>query len=357
MALPLYDHNLPPLRHSFDTYAPVDSADIGWNAARRIADSPVILFSPFVLYGPTGSGKTHLLEAIVEQRHRMFPDMPILYMSGDQFMYQFVGGLRSYTVMDFKARNFASKLVVIDGLEFFARKDSTLEEFFYLVKYCQQYGIQMVFSINQDPGTLPDIRDDLRSQLLGGLVHQLHRPTLGQRRDALTKRFDASVIERIDPAVIDLIVERVEDMNKLTGMMQKLEMVQATRGYYVTIDLAEALLADELRTSKQLLTLEKIVSAVCEFYGISPKQLKSERRTKDLVRPRQVAMYLACMAAKPRLSLPTIGRLLGGRDHTTVMHGRNKIEELLSTDLLLRQEIEQLAFELNIERDAVLAPT
>lgn len=307
----MFTHDLPPVVYGgFDTFAPVSAQDMGWNVANRVAASPVATFNPFVIYGPTSAGKSHLLEGIVRARRTAEPELPILYRTADEFMNELICAIKLNDQMAFKERNYRSTLVVVDGVQFFARKPSTISEFIHVINRCQERGVQMVFSIDQEPGTLQDVPLELTSRLQGGLVHQMHLPNEAQRQVLVLKRYGEDIVDRIDSNVIDLVTARVSDPRKLIGTMNKLVLAQEVCGYYLTQDHAEALIEQQIKEARRDILIKHIIDAVCNHFGISPKEIKSPIRERKFARPRQVVMYLARVLT-PR-SLPEIGRELGG---------------------------------------------
>jgi chromosomal replication initiator protein len=343
------DEELPgaPLdaRFTFDSFVVGKPNELAHAAARRVAEGGPVTFNPLFLYGGVGLGKTHLMHAIAHELQSRRPDLRVLYLSAEQFMYRFVQALRERQIMDFKELFRSVDVLMVDDVQFIAGKDSTQEEFFHTFNALVDANKQIVISADRAPGEIKDLEERIRSRLQCGLVVDLH-PTdyelrlgiLQQKVDYYRSQYRGLVLA---DGVLEFLAHRITtNVRVLEGALTRLFAFASLVGREITLDLAQDCLADILRSSDRKLTIEEIQRKVAEHYNIRLSDMIGPKRLRNIARPRQVAMYLAKQLT-PR-SLPEIGRRFGGRDHTTIMHGVRKIEELMATDSQLADDLQLL---------------
>ncbi|MEH7828637.1 chromosomal replication initiator protein DnaA [Gemmobacter denitrificans] len=343
------DEDLPgaPLdaRFTFDTFVVGKPNELAHAAARRVAEGGPVSFNPLFLYGGVGLGKTHLMHAIAHDLQSRRPDLRVLYLSAEQFMYRFVQALRDRSVMDFKELFRSVDVLMVDDVQFIAGKDSTQEEFFHTFNALVDQNKQIVISADRAPGEIKDLEERIKSRLQCGLVVDLH-PTdyelrlgiLQQKADQYRDQYRGLVIA---PGVLEFLAHRITtNVRVLEGALTRLFAFASLVGREITLDLTQDCLADILRASDRKVTIEEIQRKVAEHYNIRLSDMIGPKRLRTIARPRQVAMYLSKQLT-PR-SLPEIGRRFGGRDHTTIMHGVRKIEELMATDSQLSDDLQLL---------------
>jgi chromosomal replication initiator protein len=343
------DEELPgaPLdaRFTFDSFVVGKPNELAHAAARRVAEGGPVTFNPLFLYGGVGLGKTHLMHAIAHELQTRRPDLRVLYLSAEQFMYRFVQALRERQIMDFKELFRSVDVLMVDDVQFIAGKDSTQEEFFHTFNALVDANKQIVISADRAPGEIKDLEERIRSRLQCGLVVDLH-PTdyelrlgiLQQKVDYYRSQYRGLVLA---DGVLEFLAHRITtNVRVLEGALTRLFAFASLVGREITLDLAQDCLADILRSSDRKLTIEEIQRKVAEHYNIRLSDMIGPKRLRNIARPRQVAMYLAKQLT-PR-SLPEIGRRFGGRDHTTIMHGVRKIEELMATDSQLADDLQLL---------------
>ena len=269
----------------------------------------------------------------------------MLYLSAEQFMYRFVQALRDKQIMDFKEIFRSVDVLMVDDVQFIAGKDSTQEEFFHTFNALVDQNKQIVISADRAPGEIKDLEDRIKSRLQCGLVVDLH-PTdyelrlgiLQQKAEFYRQQYPGLQIAQ---GVLDFLAHRITtNVRVLEGALTRLFAFASLVGREITLELAQDCLADILRASDRKLTIEEIQRKVAEHYNIRLSDMIGPKRLRNIARPRQVAMYLAKQLT-PR-SLPEIGRRFGGRDHTTIMHGVKKIEELMATDSQLNDDLNLL---------------
>lgn len=343
------DEELPgaPLdaRFTFDTFVVGKPNELAHAAARRVAEGGPVTFNPLFLYGGVGLGKTHLMHAIAHELQTRQPELRVLYLSAEQFMYRFVQALRERQIMDFKEIFRSVDVLMVDDVQFIAGKDSTQEEFFHTFNALVDQNKQIVISADRAPGEIKDLEERIKSRLQCGLVVDLHPTDYELRLGILQTKAEHYRAQyrglQIASGVLEFLAHRITtNVRVLEGALTRLFAFASLVGREITLDLAQDCLADILRASDRKLTIEEIQRKVAEHYNIRLSDMIGPKRLRNIARPRQVAMYLAKHLTSR--SLPEIGRRFGGRDHTTIMHGVKKIEELISTDSQLSDDLQLL---------------
>ncbi len=343
------DADLPgaPLdaRFTFDSFVVGKPNELAHAAARRVAEGGPVTFNPLFLYGGVGLGKTHLMHAIAHELQARRPDLRVLYLSAEQFMYRFVQALRERQIMDFKEMFRSVDVLMVDDVQFIAGKDSTQEEFFHTFNALVDQGKQIVISADRAPGEIKDLEDRIKSRLQCGLVVDLHPTDYELRLGILQTKTEAYRAQYpglvLADGVLEFLAHRITtNVRVLEGALTRLFAFASLVGREITLDLAQECLTDILRASDRKVTIEEIQRKVAEHYTIRLSDMIGPKRVRTIARPRQVAMYLAKQLTTR--SLPEIGRRFGGRDHTTIMHGIRKIEELKGADRQLAEDIDLL---------------
>ena len=343
------DEELPgaPLdaRFTFDSFVVGKPNELAHAAARRVAEGGPVTFNPLFLYGGVGLGKTHLMHAIAHELQARQPDLRVLYLSAEQFMYRFVQALRERQIMDFKEIFRSVDVLMVDDVQFIAGKDSTQEEFFHTFNALVDQNKQIVISADRAPGEIKDLEERIKSRLQCGLVVDLHPTDYELRLGILQTKAEQYRSQyrglQIAAGVLEFLAHRITtNVRVLEGALTRLFAFASLVGREITLDLSQDCLADILRASDRKLTIEEIQRKVAEHYNIRLSDMIGPKRLRNIARPRQVAMYLAKHLTSR--SLPEIGRRFGGRDHTTIMHGVKKIEELISTDSQLSDDLQLL---------------
>ena len=343
------DDDLPgaPLdaRFTFDRFVVGKPNELAHAAARRVAEGGPVSFNPLFLYGGVGLGKTHLMHAIAHDLQTRHPELRVLYLSAEQFMYRFVQALRERQIMDFKELFRSVDVLMVDDVQFIAGKDSTQEEFFHTFNALVDQNKQIVISADRAPGEIKDLEDRIKSRLQCGLVVDLHPTDYELRLGILQTKVEYYRSQYrglvLADGVLEFLAHRItSNVRILEGALTRLFAFASLVGREITLDLTQDCLADILRSSDRKLSIEEIQRKVAEHYNIRLSDMIGPKRLRNIARPRQVAMYLSKQLT-PR-SLPEIGRRFGGRDHTTIMHGVRKIEELMATDSQLSDDLQLL---------------
>lgn len=329
-------------RFTFGNFIVGKPNELAHAAARRVAEGGPVGFNPLFLYGGVGLGKTHLMHAIAHDYRSRHQGAEVLYLSAEQFMYRFVQALRESTIMDFKEMFRNVNMLMVDDVQFIAGKDSTQEEFFHTFNALVDQGKQIVISADRAPAEIKGLEERIKSRLSCGLIVDLHPTTYELRLGILQSKTEAFRAQHSDlemgPGVLEFLAHRITtNVRVLEGALQRLFAHASLLRREITLEVAQECLADILRTNDRKISIDDIQRKVAEHYNIRLADMMGPKRARTVARPRQIAMYLSKHLTSR--SLPEIGRRFGGRDHTTIMHGVRKIEELSSDDLGLAEDI------------------
>ena len=332
-------------RFTFDAFVVGKPNELAHAAARRVAEGGIVSFNPLFLYGGVGLGKTHLMHAIAWELQNRRPDLNVLYLSAEQFMYRFVQALRERKMMDFKQLFRSVDVLIVDDVQFIAGKGSTQEEFFHTFNALVDQNKQIIISGDRAPGEIKDLEDRIKSRLQSGLVVDLHPTDYELRLGILQSKVERQKQQypelSIDNNVLEFLALRIStNVRVLEGALTRLFAFASLIGRHITLEVAQDCLADVLRASERKITVEEIQRKVSEHYNIRLSDMIGPKRLRTYARPRQIAMFLSKQLTSR--SLPEIGRRFGGRDHTTVMHGVRRIEELRTQDGQIAEDLEML---------------
>ncbi len=301
------------------------------NAAQRMAAVEVPQFSPLYLKAATGQGKTHLMHAIGHAYLAAHPRARIFYCSAERFMVEFVQALRQNQMIEFKSRLRGFDLLLVDDIQFIIGKASAQEELLYTIDALLAEGKRLVFAADRAPQALDGVEQRLLSRLSMGLVADIAPADIDLRRSILESRLARFPSANVPADVIEFLARTINrNVREAVGGLNKLIAYAQLTGQPVSLQLAEEQLTDILSANRKRITIDEIQRTVCQFYRVDRTEMASKRRARAVVRPRQVAMYLAKVLT-PR-SYPEIGRKFGGRDHSTVIHAVRLIEDLRTRD-------------------------
>ena len=333
-------------RYTFDSFVVGKSNELAEAAARRIAESNDVPFNPLFLHGGVGLGKTHLMHAIAWEVRRRSPEKKVLYLSAEKFMFEFISALRFKDTHAFKQRFRNVDLLMIDDVQFIANKDSTQEEFFHTFNALIDNRRQVVISADRSPTDLEGIEDRIISRLGWGLVADIHPTDYELRFGILQSKAEQNKQVDVPVDVLEFLARRItSNVRELEGALNRVLAFATLVGRPITMEMTRDVLQDLIRANDRKVTIDEIQRAVADYFNLRLSELLSDRRARNIARPRQVAMYLAKQLTSR--SLPEIGRKFGGRDHTTVMHGVRKIEELRQSDSQLDDDITRLSRQLD----------
>ena len=343
VASPTYGNILSaPLdpRFTFENFVVGKPNELAFAASQRVSEADKITFNPLFLCGGVGLGKTHLMHAIGWKIKEQQPDRKVIYLSAEKFMYQFVRALRYKDTSAFKEQFRSIDVLMIDDVQFISGKDNTQEEFFHTFNALIEQNKQIVISADKTPTDLDGVQERLKSRLGCGLVADIHPTTYELRLGILIEKAHKRGVE-IPAKVLEFLSHRIiSNVREMEGALNRLVAHATLVGTAITVETAQLVLQDLLKSSNKKITIEEIQKKVAEHFNIRITDMHSPRRSRSVARPRQIAMYLAKSITSR--SLPEIGRKFGGRDHTTVMHAVKKIEELKLQDINFNEDIELL---------------
>jgi chromosomal replication initiator protein len=328
-------------RMTFANFVRGQTNVLALSAAERVAAVDKPLFNPLYLQAATGQGKTHLMHAIGHAFAAVKPGAHIIYMSAEKFMVEFVSAMRRKDVMEFKARLRAADVLLIDDIQFIIGKVSTQEEFLHTIDAIIGAGKRLVVAADRAPQALDGVDQRILSRLSMGLVADIQPADLELRRAILLQRLAQMPDVNVGEDVIEFLSRTISrNVRELEGGLNKLLAYSQLTGKPISRTLAEEQLKDILSACRRRITIDEIQRAVCEYYRIDRSEMSSKRRARAVVRPRQVAMYLAKVMT-PR-SYPEIGRKFGGRDHSTVIHAVRLVEVLRNSDSDMDNDVKAL---------------
>lgn len=316
-------------RFTFEAFVTGPSNRFAHAAALAVAEAPARAYNPFFVYGGVGLGKTHLLHAIGHFVAANHPELALTYVSVETFTNEFINALRDGGINSFKDRYRTTDILLIDDIQSLAGREQTQEEFFHTFNALHDSGKQIVISSDRPPKAIATLEDRLRSRFEMGLITDVQPPDLETRIAILQKRVRADGYEIHDPEVLPFIATRVStNVRALEGALTRVVAHGSIAGKRITVELADEVLKDLFPAGEGGVRIEVVQSEVCRYYGVTMDELLGDKRTRRIVGPRQVAMYLSRELTDA--SLPAIGRAFGGRDHTTVMYAVQKITDQMS---------------------------
>ncbi len=321
-------------RYVFDTFVVGNSNRLAHAACQAVAEKPAAQYNPLFLYGGVGLGKTHLLHAIGHVA--VANDLQVLYVSSEEFTNELINAIRAQNTSAFRDKYRTIDVLLVDDIQFIAGKESTQEEFFHTFNALHGNGKQIVMTSDRPPKALITLEDRLRSRFEWGLIADIQAPDLETRLAILRDKAESHGMV-IPDNVLDFIARQVQsNIRELEGALNRVLAYARLTGSPLTPELASSALID-LMARPTTVTLDELVMTVADFYSISRDDLLGRGRNKELVHPRQVVMYLA--REELQLTLPQIGDSLGGRDHTTVMYGVEKVAQAIDSDDNIRREV------------------
>ena len=334
-------------RYTFDHFVIGKSNELAYAAADAVAQAPGKVYNPLFIYGDTGLGKTHLMQAAGHEILRRTPATRVLYIGTEQFTNEYVAAIQSRTTQDFRRRFRESDLLLVDDIHFLKGKEATQEEFFHTFNALYEAGRQIVMTSDRPPSDIPGIEARLVSRFQWGMVADIELPDLEHRIAILQHKAQMDHLEHTVPeSVIRFVAENVRSsVRELEGSVIKLLAYASLKHRDITIELAREALRDKLRIDGSsnvtaTLSIAMVQKSVADEWGVTTEGLKSKTRTKTLTVPRQAAMYL-CREVLG-LQLVEIGNSFGGRDHSTVIHSLERAAMLINEEPLFQQRVQKL---------------
>ena len=330
-------------KYTFDLFVIGSSNRFAHAAALAVAEAPAQAYNPLFIYGGTGLGKTHLLQAIAHYVRQHSKRLTTRYVTSETFMNDFIDSLRDKRIEGFKRRYRNYDVLLVDDIQFFEGKERIQEEFFHTFNSLYEGGAQIVISSDRPPREIATLEERLRSRFEWGLLTDVQAPDLETRIAILRKKVNTERIAVTDPEVLTFIAGRVSsNIRELEGALTRVVAFSSLTDRPMTVELAEHVLKDVYPQGEPApeVTIPRIQEAVSQRFGVTLEELVSPRRSQAVAYPRQVAMYLSRELTDA--SLPMIGKEFGGRDHTTVIHAKDKISRLIREDRSVYNLVQEL---------------
>jgi chromosomal replication initiator protein len=329
-------------KYTFDSFVIGSSNRFAHAAALAVAEAPAQAYNPLFIYGGTGLGKTHLLQAIAAYVTEHTGDLTARYVTSETFMNDFINSLRDKRIEGFKQRYRHYDVLLIDDIQFFEHKERIQEEFFHTFNSLYEARRQIVISSDRPPRAISTLESRLRSRFEWGLITDIQPPDLETRIAILRKKVKTDAIHVPDTQVLTFIASRIStNIRELEGALTRVVAFSSLTGRPMTVELAQEVLKDVFPQGEMPeISVEQIQETVVDRFGMSMQELTGDRRSQSIVYPRQVAMYL-CRELTDS-SLPKIGKKFGGRDHTTVIHATSKIAKLIKEDRNVYNLVQEL---------------
>lgn len=337
-----YVNNFNP-KYTFDNFIVGKNSQIVYAGALSVAENPSGKWNPLFIYGGVGLGKTHLLHAIGLHLNKHRSELQVLYCTCEKFTTDYVASIKSgqKNINEFREKYRNVDVLLIDDIQFLEGKKETQEEFFYTFKDLFEAGKQIVITSDKSPDNISTLEDRLRSRFKGGLIQDIQKPDFETKIAILEKKSEQENYN-IEKDALDFIAQKMDtNVREMEGMLAKVAFIAYLNGkHFAQLEDAVTAMKEEVQVDKEIVTAEKIIDVVSDYFSISKVELLGKKKTKDIVDARQIAIYLICeMLGMP---LVNIGKLFNGRDHTTIMHSRDKISQEMKENNRIRQNIDDL---------------
>ncbi|QXE90046.1 chromosomal replication initiator protein DnaA [Geomonas subterranea] len=331
--------NLNP-KYTFESFVSGPSNQFAYAASQAVANKPASNYNPLFIYGGVGLGKTHLVNAIGNQILAKNPKAKICYYSSEKFMNEMINSLRYKKMDEFRNKFRKMDLLLIDDIQFMAGKEATQEEFFHTFNALYESHKQIVVTSDKFPKDIPGLEERLRSRFEWGLIADIQPPGVETKVAILKKKSDMHAVNLPDDVALFLAEGATSNIRELEGMLIRLEAFASLTGKEITLSMAREVMKDIIVEKTRDISVEMIQKMVADHFRIKVSELKSDKRIKTLVVPRQIAIYICRELTKA--SYPEIGDKFGGKDHSTIIHSVKKIEKQLAADADLKATVEEI---------------
>lgn len=326
-------------KYTFQNFIVGPFNELAYAAAQAIVNHPGAQYNPLFIYGGTGLGKTHLLQSVGNEIKRRFPEYKVFYTSLEKFSVDYVNSMHANKINGFKEKYRKYDVLIMDDIQFVSGKEKTQEELFYLFNTLHEQNKQIIFSSDKHPNFILGLEDRLQSRFNAGMIIDILQPDFESRFAIIRSKVKEST-SFISDEILEYVAESVQgSIRELEGVLNTVLMQSQLKGRVMQLQEVKQLIKNNIKTKKNI-SLRDVIKIVSDFYGIEDSAIYNKTRRKDIVKPRQVAMYI--LREDFDVSYPAIGETLGGRDHTTVIHSYEKIKNDLTTDPILMKEIAEL---------------
>ena len=332
--------NLNP-KYTFDNLVIGSFNEVAAAASQAIIKKNEVIYNPLLIYGKTGFGKTHMIQAVGNYIKKNFPNKKVFYLTSEKFQLDVINyiGLKSNKTTDFKSKYRKYDVLIIDDIQFFSKKERTQEELFHLFNYLYDNNKQIILSSDKHPNQIPDLEDRLRSRFSAGMIIDIQTPDFESRVEILKKKA-ITLGFNVTEEVVEYIATAITgNIRELEGILNNIFIQSQIKGRELNIIDVKELVKNNVK-KKQPIDYKKLVSIIANYYNIDEENVYKKSRKKEYVRPRQIAMYL--LREDFNYSFPNIGDKIGRRDHTTAMHSYEKIKEEIKVNPILEKELETI---------------
>ncbi len=332
------EDNLNP-RYSFDSLIIGPFNELAHAAAQAVVKKPGLVYNPLFVYGGTGHGKTHLIQAVGNQIKTSYKEKKIFYITSERFTSELVNSIQAQRVSQFKEKYRRYDVFIMDDIQFLSNKEKTQEELFHLFNSLYNDNKQIVFSSDKHPNFIPNLEDRLKSRFAAGMIVDIPQPD-HESRQAIIKTKAAQQNYQLPVEIIDFIATNMDtNIRELEGMVNSIICQTQLKGKDLSVQEIKNLIRNSAKPKKNI-SVKEVIKIISDFYNIEENCIYEKTRRKEVVKPRQLIMYI--LREDFSISFPSIGQKLGGRDHTTVIHSCEKIKNELKTDPVLSQELNQI---------------
>jgi len=334
--------NLPNInpKYTFDTFVSGTSNQFAHAAAMAVSNNPATTYNPLFIYGGVGLGKTHLINAIGNQIYKNNSNFKICYYSSEKFTNELINSLRHAKMNEFRNKFRSIDILLIDDIQFIAGKKSTQEEFFHTFNSLYESHKQIIVTSDKFPKEIPELEERLRSRFEWGLIADIQAPDTETKQAILKMKADQNNIKLRDDVIFFLANSISNNVRELEGYLIRIGAYSSLTSTPISVEMAKKILKDILIENSREITIEKIQKKVADHFQIKVTELKSSKRLKNIVLPRQISMYICRNLTD--LSYPEIGSKFGGKDHSTIIHAVKKIEKLMKENIQIKMTVEKL---------------
>lgn len=328
--------NLNP-RYDFESFIVGPFNELPHAAAVAVSKNPGLVYNPLFVYGGVGLGKTHILQAIGNEIIKNFEKKKVKYVSSEKFTSEVVSSIKNRAIDFFKAKYRAIDVLIIDDIQFLAGKEKTQEEFFHIFNVLYENNKQVVLSSDRPPKAIQALAERLRSRFEGGMIADISSPDLETRIAILKTKAQEKNVDFLEEIYQYIAFSIKKNIRELEGALNRLIVYQKINNQQPGLETAKELLKNLISPPTKIITYKKVIQTVAEFYDLKEKDILLNSRKKEIVKPRQIAMYL--LRKELKNSFPFIGRKFNGKDHTTALHSFRKIDKEIKEDKRLEEEI------------------
>ncbi len=341
--LPLTDYyinrsdNLNP-RYTFETFVVGPFNELAFTAAHAVVKNPGIAYNPLFVYGETGRGKTHLVQAVGNNVKKSNPAKKVFYLTAERFGFEFMNAINNRSIPSFKEKFRSYDVLIMDDIQFFSKKVTIQEEFFHLFNTLHDANRQIVLSSDKHPNLIQDITDRLKSRFVAGMAVAINEPDHESRMAIIKTKAESIGLTLADPIIENLSLSVPGNIREIEGMLNTILCQIQLKG-----TLSEENIKDLIKTTlrpKRTVSVKHVIAKIAEFYGIDEASMYAKTRRREIVKPRQIIMYI--LREDFHLSYPAIGSVFGGRDHTTVIHACDKVRGDMEANSDLKVQLEEI---------------